>query len=127
GRALSAGAGDACEGLQGQALVRGDVVALEDPSVLSRRQTVRQAGYRALRVPVDEEGMRPEQLRAALEDGARAVVLTPRAQNPTGASLGPRRAEELRAVLAEHPYVLVVLDDYFSFLSRRPFRSPLPP
>ena len=29
-------------------------------------------------------------------------------------------------MLAEHPYVLVVLDDYYSFLSRRPFRSPLP-
>ncbi|HLQ81502.1 MAG TPA: aminotransferase class I/II-fold pyridoxal phosphate-dependent enzyme [Brachybacterium sp.] len=124
---LTSGAVDAIERLLAQALVRDDVVALEDPCFLSSLQTVRHAGYRPLPVPVDEEGMRPEQLRAALEDGARAVVLTPRAQNPTGASLGPRRAEELRAVLAEHPYVLVVLDDYFSFLSRRPFRSPLPP
>src|SRR5699024_2291735 len=124
---LTSGAVDAIERLLAQALVRDDVVALEDPCFLSSLQTVRHAGYRPLPVPVDEEGMRPEQLRGALEDGARAVVLTPRAQNPTGASLGPRRAEELRAVLAEHPYVLVVLDDYFSFLSRRPFRSPLPP
>ena len=101
-------------------------MALEDPCFLASIQTVRHAGYRTLPVPVDAEGMTPDGLRAALEAGARAAVLTPRAQNPTGASLSARRAEELRAVLAEHPYVLVVLDDYYSFLSRRPFRSPLP-
>lgn len=124
---LTSGAVDAIERLLAQALVRGDAVALEDPCFLASIQTVRHAGYRALSVPVDDEGMTPDGLRAALEVGARAVVLTPRAQNPTGASLSPRRAEELRVVLADHPYVLVVVDDYFSFLSRRPFRSPLPP
>ncbi|MFD4007660.1 aminotransferase class I/II-fold pyridoxal phosphate-dependent enzyme [Brachybacterium paraconglomeratum] len=124
---LTSGAVDAIERLLAQALVRGDAVALEDPCFLASIQTVRHAGYCAVSVPVDDEGMTPDGLRAALEVGARAVVLTPRAQNPTGASLSPRRAEELRAVLVDHPYVLVVVDDYFSFLSRRPFRSPLPP
>lgn len=123
---LTSGAVDAIERLLAQSLVRDDAVALEDPCFLASIQTVRHAGYRTLPVPVDAEGMTPDGLRAALEAGARAVVLTPRAQNPTGASLSARRAEELRAVLAEHPYVLVVLDDYYSFLSRRPFRSPLP-
>lgn len=127
GLTLTSGAVDAIERLLAQSLVRDDAVALEDPCFLASIQTVRHAGYRTLPVPVDAEGMTPDGLRAALEAGARAVVLTPRAQNPTGASLGARRAEELRAVLAEHPYVLVVLDDYYSFLSRRPFRSPLPP
>ena len=123
---LTSGAVDAIERLLTQALVRDDAVALEDPCFLASIQTVRHAGYRALPVPVDAEGMTPDGLRAALEAGARAVVLTPRAQNPTGASLSEARALALREVLAEHPYVLVVLDDYFSFLSRRPFRSPLP-
>ncbi len=124
---LTSGAVDAIERLLAQSLVRDDAVALENPCFLASIQTVRHAGYRTLPVPVDAEGMTPDGLRAALEAGARAVVLTPRAQNPTGASLSARRAEELRAVLDEHPYVLVVLDDYYSFLSRRPFRSPLPP
>ena len=123
---LTSGAVDAIERLLAQSLVRDDAVALEDPCFLASIQTVRHSGYRAIPVPVDAEGMSADGLRAALEAGARAVVLTPRAQNPTGASLSARRAEELRAVLAEHPYVLVVLDDYYSFLSRRPFRSPLP-
>ncbi len=124
---LTSGAVDAIERLLDQALVRDDGVALEDPCFLASIQTVRHAGYRALPVPVDAECLTPDGLRAALEAGARAVVLTPRAQNPTGASLSALRAEELRVVLADHPYVLVVLDDYFSFLSRRTFRSPLPP
>src|SRR5699024_289680 len=113
---LTSGAVDAIERLLAQALVRDDAVALEDPCFLASLQTVRLAGYRPLPVPVDAEGMTPTGLRAALEAGARAVVITPRAQNPTGASLGAERAEALRAVLADHPFVLVVLDDHFSFL-----------
>ncbi len=124
---LTSGAVDAIERLLAQALVRDDAVALEDPCFLASIQTVRHAGYRALPVPVDEEGMTPAGLRAALEAGARAVVLTPRAQNPTGASLTAQRARDLQEVLGAHPYVLVVLDDHYSFLSRRPLRSPLPP
>ncbi len=84
---------------------------------------MRLAGYRPVPVPVDEEGMTVEGLRAALEQGVRAVVCTPRAQNPTGASLSAGRAEALRAVLREHPYVLVIEDDHFSMLSRRPYHS----
>ncbi|AXK46650.1 aminotransferase class I/II-fold pyridoxal phosphate-dependent enzyme [Brachybacterium saurashtrense] len=124
---LTSGAVDAIERLLAQALTRDDAVALEDPCFLASIQTVRHAGYRAIPVPVDAAGMTPHGLRAALEDGARAVVLTPRAQNPTGASLGARRAQELGEVLANHPYVLVIQDDYYSFLSRSPFRSVVGP
>lgn len=124
---LTSGAVDAIERLLAQALVRGDAVALEDPCFLASIQTVRHGGYRAIPVAVDAEGMTPDGLRAALEAGARAVVTTPRAQNPTGASLSARRARELRALLAEHPYVLVIEDDYYSFLSRSPFRSIVGP
>jgi DNA-binding transcriptional MocR family regulator len=120
---LTSGAVDAIERLLAQALIRDDAVALEDPCFLASIQTVRHGGYRAIPVPVDAEGMTPEGLRAALEDGARAVVLTPRAQNPTGASLSVERAAQLQEVLADHPYVLVIEDDYYSFLSRTPFRS----
>lgn len=120
---ITSGAADAVERLLAQALVRGDAVALEDPCFLTSIHTVRVGGYRPVPVPVDDEGMTVEGLRAALEQGVRAVVFTPRAQNPTGASLSERRAGELRDVLVAHPYVLVIEDDHFSMLSRRPFRS----
>ncbi|UTT62390.1 aminotransferase class I/II-fold pyridoxal phosphate-dependent enzyme [Microcella humidisoli] len=124
---VTSGAADAVERLLSQALVRDDAVALEDPCFLTSIHTVRVGGYRPVPVPVDEEGMTVAGLRAALEQGVRAVVCTPRAQNPTGVSLSERRAVELRAALSEHPYVLVIEDDHFSMLSRSPFRSLIGP
>jgi len=114
---ITSGASDAIERLLAQTLTRDDAVALEDPCFLSSLNTVRLGGYRAVPVPVDAEGMTVGGLRAALDAGARAVVCTPRAQNPTGASLSAERAAQLRGVLADHPYVLVIEDDHFSLLS----------
>lgn len=124
---VTSGAVDAVERLLAQALTRDDAVALEDPCFLASIHVTRLGGYRAVAVPVDDEGMTVDGLRAALAQGVRAVIGTPRAQNPTGVSLSARRAEQLRAVLAEHPYVLVIEDDYYSLLSRRPFHSMVGP
>ncbi|WP_308796647.1 aminotransferase class I/II-fold pyridoxal phosphate-dependent enzyme [Agromyces silvae] len=124
---ITSGAADAVERLLAQALVRDDAVALEDPCFLTSIHTVRVGGYRVVPVPIDDEGMTVEGLRHALEQGVRAIVCTPRAQNPTGASVSARRAEALRAVLRAHPYVLVIEDDHFSMLSRQPFHSLIGP
>ncbi|WP_431277390.1 aminotransferase class I/II-fold pyridoxal phosphate-dependent enzyme [Leifsonia poae] len=121
------GAADAVERLLAQALHRDDAVALEDPCFLASIHTVRLGGYRTIPVPVDDEGMTVDGLRAALDSGVRAIICTPRAQNPTGATLSPRRAAELRALLAEHPYVLVIEDDHFSMLSQRPYETLIGP
>jgi len=120
---ITSGAADAVERLLAQALTRDDAVALEDPCFLTSIHTVRIGGYRPVPVPVDDEGMTVDGLRGALAQGVRAVVHTPRAQNPTGASLSAHRAEELRSVLRAHPYVLVIEDDHFSLLSQQPFHS----
>lgn len=124
---VTSGAVDAVERLLAQALMRDDAVALEDPCFLASIHTVRLGGYRAVPVPVDDEGMTVDGLRSALDVGVRAVICTPRAQNPTGASLSPARAAELRAVLADHPYVLVVEDDHFSMLSQRRYETLIGP
>lgn len=120
------GAVDALERLLAQALTRDDAVALEDPCFLSALHTVQVGGYRPIAVPVDDEGMTVAGLSAALDAGARAIVCTPRAQNPTGAGMTAERAEALRDVLAQHPYVLIVEDDHYSLLSRRPYLSLIP-
>lgn len=124
---VTSGAADAVERLLAQALTRDDAVALEDPCFLTSIHTVRVGGYRPVAVPVDDEGMTVAGLRAALDAGVRAVVSTPRAQNPTGVSLTAERARALRALLQEHPYVLIIEDDHFSMLSRRPFHSLIGP
>ena len=124
---ITSGAGDAVERLFAGMLTRGDAVALEDPCFLTSIHTVRLGGYRPVPVPVDDEGMTVAGLRTALELGVRAVVCTPRAQNPTGANLSAARAAALREVLAEYPYVLVIEDDHFSMLSQAPFHSLIGP
>ncbi|MCW4384314.1 aminotransferase class I/II-fold pyridoxal phosphate-dependent enzyme [Salinibacterium sp. SYSU T00001] len=120
---VTGGAVDALERLFADALTRGDLVGLEDPCFLSALRTVHVGGYRPHPIPVDEEGMTVDGLQAALEAGVRAIVCTPRAHNPTGASLTPERAAALREALAEHPHILVIEDDHFSMLSRRPYVS----
>lgn len=115
------GAVDATERLLNAHLTRGDLVAVEDPCFLASIGTLQLNGYRPAPVQVDGEGMRPESLRAALEGGARAVVCTPRAHNPTGASLTAERAADLHTVLTAHPQALVIEDDHFSAVSTRPY------
>ncbi|WP_455904954.1 aminotransferase class I/II-fold pyridoxal phosphate-dependent enzyme [Microbacterium sp.] len=127
GITVTSGAVDAVERLLAQALMRDDAVALEDPCFLASIHTVRLGGYRAIPVPVDDQGMTVQGLREALDAGVRAVICTPRAQNPTGASLTAARAAELRAVLADHPYVLIIEDDHFSMLSHRRYESLIGP
>jgi DNA-binding transcriptional MocR family regulator len=121
------GAVDATERLLNAHLTRGDLVAIEDPCFLASIGTLRLNGYRTAPVGVDGAGLRPDALRAALEAGARVVVCTPRAHNPTGASLTEERAADLRAILAEHPQVLVIEDDHFSAVSARPYHRVTPP
>ncbi|MCA1306343.1 aminotransferase class I/II-fold pyridoxal phosphate-dependent enzyme [Microbacterium esteraromaticum] len=124
---VTSGAVDAVERLLAQALMRDDAVALEDPCFLASIHTVRLGGYRAVPVPVDDEGMTVEGLRAALDTGVRAIISTPRAQNPTGVTLTPERAAALREVLADHPYVLIIEDDHFSLLSPHAYATLIGP
>ncbi len=120
------GAVDATERLLTAYLTRGDAVAVEDPCFLASIGTLRLNGLRTVAVPVDEAGMRPEALRAALEGGVRAVVCTPRAHNPTGVSVTRERAAELRSVLAAHSQVLVIEDDHFWAVSNAPYHRITP-
>ncbi|MGW9269140.1 aminotransferase class I/II-fold pyridoxal phosphate-dependent enzyme [Microbacterium sp. K35] len=124
---VTAGAVDAVERLLAQTLVQGDRVGLEDPCFLSSIQTARLAGYAPVAIPVDAEGMTVDGVRAALDSGVRAIVCTPRAHNPTGASITPARAAELRAVLAPYPHVLLIEDDHFSLLAPAPYASIIAP
>jgi DNA-binding transcriptional MocR family regulator len=90
----------------------GDLVAVEDPGFAGLFDLLRALGLALRPVPIDAKGMLPDELAAALAEGASAVVLNPRGQNPTGASLDETRAKELRGTLDQAPAALVVEDDH---------------
>ena len=111
------GALDGIERVLGAHLRAGDRVAVESPGYAALYDLLRALGIGLEPVAIDERGMLPAALRAALAAGAEAVVLTPRGQNPTGAALDGERAEALRAVLSENPGVLVIEDDHLGQLA----------
>jgi DNA-binding transcriptional MocR family regulator len=123
---LTHGAVDAIERLLSSHLVAGDKVAVENPCFLSSINMLRIAGLQALGVPVDAEGMQAAALEAALAKGAQAVILTPRAHNPTGCSLSEKRAKALARVLAKYPHAMVIVDDHYALLSGKEYHSVLP-
>ncbi|CDG83170.1 MocR-like B6 salvage transcription factor PtsJ [Janthinobacterium agaricidamnosum] len=120
------GAVDAIERLLAAHLVAGDKVAVEHPCFLSSINTLRLGGLQALGVAMDQHGMLPQALEQALQQGARAVLITPRAHNPTGCSLSQARAAALQQILARHPHVLAIVDDHFAMLALAPYYSVLP-
>ncbi len=90
----------------------GDRVAVEDPGFSSVIDLTSALGLGVEPMAVDERGPLPDAMERAFRRGAHACVVTPRAQNPTGAALDRARAAELRRVLARHPDVLVLEDDH---------------
>jgi DNA-binding transcriptional MocR family regulator len=118
--AVVGGALDGVERILEAHLRPGDVIAVEDPGFVRTFDLLRPLGLRPEPVRLDDAGPRAADLDRALEIGARAVILTPRAQNPVGAALDERRMTELRAILTAREDILVIEDDHAAGVAGAP-------
>jgi DNA-binding transcriptional MocR family regulator len=119
--AIVGGALDGIERILQTQLRPGDRVAVEDPSWPRITDLIYALGLEPEPVLVDQHALDPDGLEDALRRGTKAVIATPRGQNPTGAALDSERGRLLREVLARRPDVLVVEDDYVAAVAGAPY------
>jgi DNA-binding transcriptional MocR family regulator len=111
--------------LVGRAFLRpGDTVLVEEPSYHGALELFRGYGIRFVTVPVDDEGVRVEEMEPVLaRERPKLVYLMPTFQNPTGGCLSASRREHV-VRLSDRYEVPVVEDDFDGELY---FDSPPPP
>jgi DNA-binding transcriptional MocR family regulator len=120
---VSAGALDLIErALNAAGLVPGDKVALEDPGYLSLLALARSMGFEPVPLALDQHGVTPASLHASLDAGVKAVLVSSRAQNPTGVATSKSRSAELKQIVTTAgKMVLFIDDDHSSLLQLAPY------
>jgi DNA-binding transcriptional MocR family regulator len=121
--AVVSGALDGVERIFDTSLRAGDRVAVEDPGYPPLFDLLTAMDLRPEPMSVDEFGVQPDALAAAIVAGSSAVVFVPRAQVPTGAAWDSTRAVELGRILASAPDLLVIEDDHAGAVAGAPALS----
>ncbi|MDP9814942.1 aminotransferase-like domain-containing protein [Spirilliplanes yamanashiensis] len=100
----------------------GDVVLAEGPTYVGALGVFQAAQAQVVHVPMDDRGLDPVALQAALDDCARRgrrvkfLYTIPTFQNPAGVTLTDERRDQILAV-CERAGLLIVEDDPYSQLS----------
>jgi DNA-binding transcriptional MocR family regulator len=105
----------------------GDRVGVEDPTFPPLFHLLGSLGLVPEPIVLDEHGPIREGVQRAVGSGVQAIVVTPRAQNPTGALVDAERARAIRSLLRSHPEVLVVEDDTGGMITDDPLASIIEP
>ncbi|MBJ9987624.1 MocR-like pyridoxine biosynthesis transcription factor PdxR [Paenibacillus sp. S28] len=106
----------------------GDAVAIEDPSYYYSLPMFQSAGLRIFRLPVDQDGMRPEEIRGLYKKHRIKMIFTnPNFQNPTGTLLADERRHKLLQTASELGLPIIEDDPYsltdYEGLPRMPLKS----
>ncbi len=115
------GAMDALDRVLRETVRIGDRVVVEDPTFPPLLDLLDVLGAVVVPVGVDECGLRPDEFATALRDADPvAVIVQPRAQNPSGAAFDPERVDALARLLRSSPRTLVVEDDHAGAIASEP-------
>ncbi|HEV7487463.1 MAG TPA: aminotransferase class I/II-fold pyridoxal phosphate-dependent enzyme [Thermoanaerobaculia bacterium] len=117
--AVVSGALDGIERVLREQLRPGDRVLVEDPCFTGVVDLLHALALVPVPIPVDDEGLLPAALLHA--PSAAAIIVTPRAQNPTGAAFSERRGRQLRTILKSRSDLLVIEDDHAGPISGAPY------
>ena len=117
--AVVSGALDGIERVLREQLRPGDRVLVEDPGFTGVVDLLHALSLVPVPVAVDDEGLLPSAIQRA--GTAEAIIVTPRAQNPTGAAITERRGRQLRTILRQRPDLLVIEDDHAGPIAGAPY------
>jgi 2-aminoadipate transaminase len=90
----------------------GDPIIVEKPTYLGALQAWNAYEANFLGVPIDDEGIRLDELEQALNAGGKFVYIMPNFQNPTGVTLSLERRKRLIELVAKHEVPLIEDDPY---------------
>src|SRR5438270_1977408 len=117
--AVVSGALDGIERVLREQLRAGDRVLVEDPCFTGVADLLHALALVPVPIAVDGEGLVPAALQRA--PAAAALIVTPRAQNPTGAAFTERRGRQLRSILKQRPELLIIEDDHAGPIAGAPY------
>lgn len=104
----------------------GDRIVVENPTFPPFFDLIDHYGLEAVGVELDDQGMLPDAFAGALGRGPTAVLLQPRAHNPSGVSMSLERASELAGILKRSrtaTHAIVVEDDHSGAIASAPVVS----
>ena len=120
---VTSGALDAIERVLREHTRAGDRVLVEDPTLPAFLDLMTSLGLTPQPCALDHEGLQPDAFDRALSPRTTAVIVTPRAQNPTGAAMSARRAADLARVLRRRSQVVLIEVDPVGPVSGAPMTT----
>jgi len=101
----------------------GDQVLVEDPGYMKLLHLLRFMNLKPVPIPMTPTGMDTDVLEKTINKKCKAIVITPRAQNPTGITYTPERLKQIRKLLDVNPQILIIEDEHLGLLGETPYLS----
>jgi len=96
----------------------GDIIAVESPCYYGYLQMAQRQGLKVIEIPTDPvQGMSLDALQLALNQWpVKAICLTSRFSNPSGASISSNKQQAMMRLLQQFPDITVIEDDIYGEL-----------